>query len=119
MSGDLIYLRDLWKKKFLTHRIDSASVHPESSEYNYSMNRKQRRAAQKGLSKKARQQTKELDDSLNRMPGSCDECGAIFDKKNNSALDSWRIAVYDDGPIHLVCPDCVPDNVKKHKREET
>ena len=25
------------------------------------------------------------------------------------------VAVYDDGPIHLVCPDCIPPEVKSQE----
>ena len=74
------------------------------------MNRKQRRAARKKLPRKARHQAQRLSDSLSRMPSHCDECQKSFDNRDGVMLDSWKIAVYDDGPIHLVCPECVaPD----------
>lgn len=83
--------------------------------YNIAMNRKQRRAAQKRLPKAARSKAKKLDNALSRMPTKCDECHKPFDNKDKSALNQWKIAVYDDGPIHLVCPDCVPEEIKTNK----
>ena len=46
------------------------------------------------------------------MPTSCGECGAPFDKSDKEGLDQWRIAVYDDGRVHLACPNCVPEDIK-------
>jgi len=82
-----------------------------------SINRKQRRAVQQ---KAKKQQTKEMagvENALARMPDSCDECGAEFNRADHSLLDSWRIAVYDDGPINLICPDCTPADIKEISRE--
>ena len=47
------------------------------------------------------------------MPKACDECEKPFDRSKTQELDKWRIAVYDDGRIHLVCDGCVPDSVKE------
>jgi hypothetical protein len=80
------------------------------------MNRKQRRAAQKHLSRKSKREAKKLNSALSRVPTKCDECQKPFDNRNQTMLDQWKIAVYDDGPIHLVCPDCVPDDIKNTKR---
>ena len=76
------------------------------------MNRKQRRAAQKKLSKEAKSQVVKLNNTVKSMPTKCDECGRLFDGKDQSMLDSWKIAVYDDGPVNLICPDCVPKDIK-------
>lgn len=73
-----------------------------------SIRRKKELAARKDAQKKAKQ----VGDQISRMPTACDECGAPFDKKDKTAINEWRIAVYDDGPVHLVCPKCVPDDVK-------
>ena len=54
----------------------------------------------------------DIENALNRMPTKCDECGRAFDKKKHSELDSWRIAVYDEGPTNLVCPNCVPEDIR-------
>ena len=76
------------------------------------MNRKQRRAAQKKLSKEAKSQVVKLNNTFKSMPTKCDECGRLFDSKDQSMLDSWKIAVYDDGPVNLICPDCAPKDIK-------
>ena len=72
-----------------------------------------RRAQERANKKKAKKITATLNQAVAVMPDTCDECNAPFDKTNPAILDQWRIAVYDDGPIHLVCPDCVPADVKK------
>ena len=83
-----------------------------------SLNRKQRRASQQKLRKDTTAETATIETALDRMPNKCDECDTIFDRTNSSALDKWRIAVYDDGPIHLVCPACVPADVTKQNKEK-
>ena len=55
---------------------------------------------------------KKLKQDVARAPTTCDECGKKFDNRNPTMLDSWKIAVYDDGPINLVCGDCVASDVK-------
>jgi hypothetical protein len=72
-----------------------------------SIKRKKDREAQK----KAKKAADKVGQAISRMPTSCDECGTNFDKNDKQALDGWRIAVYDEGPVHLVCPDCVPEDV--------
>jgi len=67
--------------------------------------------AQKKLAKKA---MKNVSKALERMPQRCDECSTVFDRENKESLE-WRIAVYDDGRVHLVCPSCVPDDVKNQQ----
>ena len=76
------------------------------------MNRKQRRAAKKQLSKEATTKVDKLNQAVQSMPTKCDKCDMVFDNRNQEMLDSWKIAVYDDGPIHLLCPKCVPTDVK-------
>ena len=76
------------------------------------MNRKQRRAAKKQMSKETSARMEKLKVDIARAPTTCDECGKEFDNKNQKMLDSWKIAIYDDGPINLVCGDCVANDVK-------
>ncbi len=76
--------------------------------------RKLRRKKELAAKKAAKKASKQISKDLSRMPQACDECGVKFDKTNLDMVGSWRIAVYDDGPIHLVCPDCVPDEVKQN-----
>ena len=78
-----------------------------------SLNRKIRRKKRRDLGKTQSKQTKELEKQISKMPKACDECGTPFDKSKTDMLDKWRIAVYDDGRINLVCNDCVPDSVKR------
>lgn len=67
--------------------------------------------AQKKLAKKA---MKNVSKALEQMPQKCDECSAVFERGSQEALE-WRIAVYDDGRVNLVCPGCVPDDVKNQQ----
>ncbi len=75
------------------------------------MNRQQRRAAARKI-KKEQSKVDKVNQAVASMPTKCDECDAPFDNSDGSQLDTWKIAVYDDGPVNLVCPDCVPDNIK-------
>lgn len=77
-----------------------------------SIRRKKELAERKALRKKAKQMESQVSNAVASMPKTCDECDAVFDKTNNDMLDQWRIAVYDDGRVHLVCPNCVPEEVK-------
>lgn len=77
-----------------------------------SLSRKVKRAQERKLKKEMKQKAKALAVKMSGMPQNCGECDAVFDKSNKELLNEWRIAVYDDGPIYLVCPDCVPDDVK-------
>jgi hypothetical protein len=78
------------------------------------MNRKQKRAAARKL-KKEQGKIRKINEAVSSMPTRCDECGVSFNGTEAKHLDTWKIAVYDDGPINLVCPDCVPDDIKKQK----
>jgi len=74
--------------------------------------RKLKRKKDLATRKVARKTSKKVSNAISQMPKKCDECGASFDKSDKGMLDSWKIAVYDDGPIHLVCPDCVPEEIR-------
>tara|TARA_Y100000592_G_C5427406_1_gene296495 strand:+ start:1020 stop:1301 length:282 start_codon:yes stop_codon:yes gene_type:complete len=65
--------------------------------------------------KRARQQKKVVEKEMRRIertvnaaPKICGECGADFDNTNQDMLNEWRIAVYEDGRVHLTCPECGP-----------
>ena len=75
--------------------------------------RKLRRKKELAARKEAKKASRRVSESISRMPKKCDECGADFDKADKSMLNSWKIAVYDDGPIHLVCPSCVPEEIRE------
>ena len=70
-----------------------------------------RRAKERAQKKQEKKITATLEKAVSAMPEACDECNAPFDRTNHTNLDKWRIAVYDDGPIHLVCPACVPPDI--------
>ena len=74
--------------------------------------RKLRRKKELQARKESRRAAKKVSQAVSRMPKKCDECGADFNATDKDMLNSWRSAVYDDGPIHLVCPACVPEEVK-------
>ena len=74
--------------------------------------RKMRRAKDKLLKKELKKKMKGAEQAIASLPKKCDECSAPFDRTKQSELDKWRIAVYDDGRVHLVCDNCVPDSVK-------
>ena len=65
--------------------------------------------------KRAREQKKFVEKEMQRIqrtvsaaPKVCGECGATFDNTDKDALNEWRIAVYEDGRVHLTCPACGP-----------
>lgn len=78
-----------------------------------SLGRKIRRKQLLKHKKDLKKKTKQLENQISKMPKACDECGAPFDKSKIEQLDQWRIAVYDDGQVNLVCNDCVPNSVKE------
>lgn len=82
-------------------------------------NRSIRRKKEKQAKKLAKKMTAHLEKAASKMPKQCDECEKAFDKEDVKSFSHWRIAVYDDGPVHLVCPDCVPDDVKNKSNKVT
>jgi len=78
--------------------------------------RKLRRAKQKILQKELKKNLKQAERAMDSLPKKCDECDAPFDRTKKEELDKWRIAVYDDGRIHLVCDGCTPESVKNESR---
>jgi len=78
--------------------------------------RKMRRAKEKILKKELKKNLKKAEKALDSLPKHCDECGALFDRSKKEELNKWRVAVYDDGRIHLVCDACTPDSVKNEAR---
>lgn len=77
--------------------------------------RKLRRKKELEARKAARKAGKDVERKIAGLPKTCDECDKAFDRTDMSALNSWRVAVYDDGPVHLVCPDCVPEDIKNRQ----
>tara|TARA_A100001037_G_scaffold173847_1_gene155945 strand:- start:346 stop:645 length:300 start_codon:yes stop_codon:yes gene_type:complete len=73
-----------------------------------SLGRKLRRKQEKEKEKAAQRAAKGVQDAVEAMPNACGECGIKFDKKDKAKVNSWTLAVYDDGRIHLACPECGP-----------
>tara|TARA_Y100001973_G_C4904704_1_gene188914 strand:+ start:49 stop:333 length:285 start_codon:yes stop_codon:yes gene_type:complete len=76
-----------------------------------SLARKIKRKQRAKLKKEMRKKSRDIEKKISGMPENCDECSAPFDKTDTESLNKWKIAVYDDGPIHLVCPACVPPDI--------
>ena len=76
--------------------------------------RKLRRKQELKQRKAAKKAEKQISQALSSMPDKCDECATPFERGTKESLE-WRIAVYDDGPVHLVCPGCVPEDVKNQE----
>ena len=71
------------------------------------MNRQQRRARNRKLKKSSIKKIEKVESAVMNMPTKCDECERPFDMTDKGGWDGWQIAVYDDGPINLVCPSCM------------
>tara|TARA_Y100000816_G_C25971467_1_gene506945 strand:+ start:42 stop:278 length:237 start_codon:yes stop_codon:yes gene_type:complete len=70
------------------------------------VNRAQRRKLEKKVGKKSASKIKAVETAMSGMPSVCKTCGAHFDKNDKSSLDSWRVAIYDDGAVVLTCEKC-------------
>jgi hypothetical protein len=72
------------------------------------MTRKIQRENERSNLKQKKQVMKKAFETFDGMPKKCGECDADFDNTVKEALSKWRVAVYDDGRVHLTCPDCGP-----------
>lgn len=75
-----------------------------------SLSRKIQRKQDKKNQKAAQKAAKEVQDAVEAMPNKCGECGINFDREDKETVNSWSLAVYDDGRVHLACPDCGPSD---------
>ena len=83
-----------------------------------SIERKIRRKKERKEQKAAYKAAREVQDAVEAMPKSCGECGIKFDKADKEKVNSWSLAVYDDGRVHLACPDCGPTDEERSSAEE-
>ena len=71
------------------------------------MNRAQRRAQRKKMSKSERK----LSDKIflfNKLPEKCSACEKAFDKKNKAMVQSWSVVVREEHEkVSLFCPECI------------
>ena len=70
------------------------------------MNREQRRAARKAMSKSEREASDFVNSAIENTPMSCTRCGESFDRTSQESLDTWTIHAYSEGNIELICPNC-------------
>ena len=71
-----------------------------------SIRRKKELEERKKLKRESKGKLDSVSSALDSMPKTCDECGVSFDKTDIESCSKWRIAVYDNGKINLVCPQC-------------
>jgi hypothetical protein len=82
-----------------------------------SLGRKIKRKKERAEQKAAQKATKGVQDAVEAMPNACGECSIKFDKGDQEKVNSWTLAVYDDGRMHLVCPDCGPTKEERDVAE--
>jgi len=83
-----------------------------------SIDRKIRRKKERAEQKAAQKATQGVQDAVEAMPTACGECGIKFDKGDKEKINSWSLAVYDDGRVHLACPNCGPSDEERDSAEE-
>jgi len=71
------------------------------------MNRAQRRAQKKKMSK----DEQKISDKIflfNQLPAECNTCEKTFDKQDKTRVQSWSVVVRDTkGTVSLFCPECI------------
>ena len=82
------------------------------------IDRKIRRKKEREEQKAAQKATQEVQDAVEAMPTTCGDCGIKFDKGDKEKVNSWSLAVYDDGRVQLACPDCGPTEEERTAAEE-
>tara|TARA_R110002020_G_scaffold267815_4_gene482980 strand:- start:404 stop:679 length:276 start_codon:yes stop_codon:yes gene_type:complete len=70
------------------------------------MNRKQRRAMEKKVSKENSQKLAEKIFQFDKLPDECLACLKPFDKKNKEEVRTWNVVVRDEDTVRLYCPEC-------------
>jgi len=73
------------------------------------VNRKQRRAQQKKLSKPEEELSRKVV-LFGKIPDACLICQKPFDKKDKNMVISWKVVVHSDTEtVRLFCPKCVDE----------
>ena len=70
------------------------------------MNRKQRRAFDKKLSKETSKNISQKISQFGKLADECLSCLKPFDKKNKEMVQTWNVVVKDEDTVRLYCPDC-------------
>ena len=87
------------------------------------MNRKQRRARKKKLSK-SEQKMAEKVALFGMLPDTCLTCQKSFDKKDKDMVFSWKVVVHNETEtVRLFCPECLNKTQEfidgRHEHKET
>ena len=68
-----------------------------------SIKRKLERLKEKNAEKEMKQKLSMFD----RLPDECMSCQKVFDKKDRSMVESWRVVVREkEKKVNLYCPQC-------------
>jgi hypothetical protein len=71
------------------------------------MNRAQRRAQKKKMSK-GEQKISDKIFQFGTLPTECSACKKAFDKQNKAMVQSWSVVVRNaKGTVSLFCPECI------------
>ena len=70
------------------------------------MNRKQRRAVNKHISKSVSENLAQKISQFGKLPEQCSTCHTAFDKKDKEMVQSWSVVVKQE-VVRLFCPECI------------
>ena len=70
------------------------------------MNRKQRRAISKHITKDVSENLAQKISQFGNLPQQCSACQKEFDKKDKSMVESWQVVVNQE-IVRLFCPECI------------
>ena len=71
-----------------------------------SISRKAKRQKEKKAKKEAKRKNRDVNDAISKMPKKCSSCERDFDRADKQMIQSWMIAVYEDGTSVLTCDLC-------------
>ena len=70
------------------------------------MNRKQRRAIDKHITKDVSENLAQKISQFGNLPQQCNACQKAFDKENTDMIQSWSVVVRQE-IVRLFCPECI------------